>query len=64
MRDAARGHDSYQEGIRQFIDEKTYKPVFSPYIGAGEGKSGAVKKSARSDRKNRQKKQVVKSKSL
>ena len=39
MRDAARGHDSYAEGIRQFIDEKKYKPVFSPYIGAGEGKS-------------------------
>ena len=56
MRDAARGHDSYQEGIRQFIDEKTYKPVFSPYIGAGEGKSGAVKKSAKKRSKKSAKK--------
>ncbi len=49
MRDAARGHDSYQEGIRQFIDEKKYKPVFSPYVGAGEGKSdvGPAKKAAK-----------------
>jgi trans-feruloyl-CoA hydratase/vanillin synthase len=52
MRDAARGHDAYAEGIRQFIDEKKYKPVFSPYIGAGEGKSsdsansGGTKKKA------------------
>lgn len=39
QRDAARGHDAYAEGIRQFIDEKAYKPVFSPYHGAAEGKS-------------------------
>src|SRR3546814_4941039 len=39
QRDAARGHDAYSEGIRQFIDEKAYKPVFSPYIGAAEGTS-------------------------
>ena len=31
MRDAARGHDAYSEGIRQFVDEKSYKPVYSPY---------------------------------
>ena len=41
MRDAARGHDSYQEGIRQFIDEKAYRPVFSPYVGAADGKTTA-----------------------
>jgi len=53
MRDAARGHDSYSEGIKQFIDEKSYKPVFSPYKGAAEGKSadesedgGGTKKAA------------------
>jgi trans-feruloyl-CoA hydratase/vanillin synthase len=44
LRDAARGHDAYAEGIKQFIDEKAYKPVFSPYIGAaagtGTGKAG------------------------
>ena len=41
VRDAARGHDAYAEGIRQFIDEKAYKPVFSPYIGAADGKTTA-----------------------
>lgn len=41
QRDAARGHDAYAEGIRQFIDEKAYKPVFSPYIGASDGKTTA-----------------------
>ena len=46
MRDAARGHDAYQEGIRQFIDEKAYKPVFSPYHGAAEGKTPATRKKA------------------
>jgi len=56
MRDAARGHDSYQEGIRQFIDEKAYKPVFSPYNGAGEGKGGATKKSAKKSAKKAAKK--------
>jgi len=46
QRDAARGHDAYQEGIRQFIDEKAYKPVFSPYHGAAEGKAPAKGKGA------------------
>lgn len=46
QRDAARGHDAYQEGIRQFIDEKAYKPVFSPYHGAAEGKAPAKRKRA------------------
>lgn len=46
QRDAARGHDAYQEGIRQFIDEKAYKPVFSPYHGAAEGKAPAKLKRA------------------
>ena len=41
QKDAARGHDAYAEGIRQFIDEKAYKPVFSPYIGAADGKTTA-----------------------
>ena len=49
VRDAARGHDAYAEGIRQFIDEKAYKPVYSPYIGAAEGKrTGAEGKKAKS----------------
>jgi trans-feruloyl-CoA hydratase/vanillin synthase len=39
IRDAARGHDAYAEGIRQFIDEKAYRPVFSPYVGAADGKT-------------------------
>ncbi|MEE8334406.1 MAG: p-hydroxycinnamoyl CoA hydratase/lyase [Alphaproteobacteria bacterium] len=46
VRDAARGHDAYAEGIRQFIDEKAYKPVFSPYHGAAEGKTPAKRKQA------------------
>jgi len=41
MRDAARGHDAYAEGIKQFIDEKAYRPVFSPYVGAADGKTTA-----------------------
>jgi len=41
VRDAARGHDAYAEGIRQFIDEKAYRPVFSPYVGAADGKTTA-----------------------
>ena len=40
-RDAVRGHDAYAEGIRQFIDEKAYRPVFSPYVGAADGKTTA-----------------------
>jgi trans-feruloyl-CoA hydratase/vanillin synthase len=51
LRDAARGHDAYAEGIRQFIDEKKYKPVFSPYIGAGEGKSSDSAKSGGTKKK-------------
>ena len=51
QRDLARGHDAYSEGIRQFIDEKSYKPVYSPYAGAASGKSpvrkAAAKKSTR-----------------
>ena len=43
IRDMARGHDAYSEGIRQFIDEKAYKPVHSPYIGAAGGKKAAAK---------------------
>lgn len=39
QRDAARGHDAYAEGIKQFIDEKAYRPVFSPYVGAADGKT-------------------------
>ncbi len=39
QRDQARGHDAYAEGIRQFIDEKAYRPVFSPYVGAADGKT-------------------------
>jgi len=39
VRDQARGHDAYAEGIRQFIDEKAYRPVFSPYVGAADGKT-------------------------
>ena len=41
QRDAARGHDAYAEGIKQFIDEKAYRPVFSPYVGAADGKTTA-----------------------
>ena len=41
QRDAARGHDAYAEGIKQFIDEKAYKPVYSPYVGAADGKTTA-----------------------
>ncbi|MBK17689.1 MAG: p-hydroxycinnamoyl CoA hydratase/lyase [Rhodospirillaceae bacterium] len=41
QRDEARGHDAYAEGIRQFIDEKAYRPVFSPYVGAADGKTTA-----------------------
>jgi trans-feruloyl-CoA hydratase/vanillin synthase len=41
VRDAARGHDAYAEGIKQFIDEKAYKPVYSPYVGAADGKTTA-----------------------
>ena len=41
MKDAARGHDAYAEGIKQFIDEKAYRPVFSPYVGAADGKTTA-----------------------
>ncbi len=47
QRDLARGHDAYSEGIRQFIDEKSYKPVFSPYAGAATGKAPARKAPAR-----------------
>ncbi len=47
LRDAARGHDAYSEGIRQFIDDKAYKPVFSPYAGAASGKAPAKKAAAR-----------------
>jgi trans-feruloyl-CoA hydratase/vanillin synthase len=47
QRDAARGHDAYSEGIRQFIDEKAYKPVFSPYHGAAAGKAPAKLPSTR-----------------
>jgi hypothetical protein len=36
------GHDACAEGIRQFIDEKAYKPVFSPYQGAAAGKAPAT----------------------
>ena len=39
IKDAARGHDAYAEGIKQFIDEKAYRPVFSPYVGAADGKT-------------------------
>ena len=39
QRDQARGHDAYAEGIRQFIDEKAYRAVFSPYVGAADGKT-------------------------
>jgi len=53
QRDAARGHDAYQEGIRQFIDEKAYKPVFSPYHGAAEGKTPARGKRAAAARVGR-----------
>ena len=41
IKDAARGHDAYAEGIKQFIDEKAYRPVFSPYVGAADGKTTA-----------------------
>jgi trans-feruloyl-CoA hydratase/vanillin synthase len=47
VRDLARGHDAYSEGIRQFIDDKSYKPVFSPYAGAASGKAPAKKAAAR-----------------
>jgi trans-feruloyl-CoA hydratase/vanillin synthase len=47
QRDAARNHDAYSEGIRQFIDEKAYKPVFSPYHGAASGKPPAKLPSTR-----------------
>ena len=41
IKDAARGHDAYAEGIKQFIDEKAYRPVFGPYVGAADGKTTA-----------------------
>ena len=47
QRDLARGHDAYSEGIKQFIDEKAYKPVFSPYHGAAGGTSPARKAAAK-----------------
>lgn len=51
QRDAARGHDAYQEGIRQFIDEKAYKPVYSPYHGAADTKAPShVRKRAAAQR--------------
>jgi len=42
IKDAARGHDAYAEGIKQFIDEKAYRPVFGPYVGAADGKTTAM----------------------
>ncbi len=66
VRDAARGHDAYAEGIRQFIDEKAYRPVFSPYVGAADGmtteKGGKPRASAARKRKASTKKRVGKKK--
>ena len=51
QRDSIRGHDAYQEGIRQFIDEKAYKPVYSPYHGASDTKAPShVRKRAAAQR--------------
>ena len=50
MRDAAKGHDAYSEGIRQFIDEKSYKPVYSPYnqsATVGSTSTAALKKAVK-----------------
>jgi trans-feruloyl-CoA hydratase/vanillin synthase len=34
--------DSYNTGLRQFLDEKSYKPTFEPFrLGAGEQRSKA-----------------------
>jgi hypothetical protein len=61
-RDALRGHDAYAEGIRQFIDEKAYRPVFSPYVGAADGKTtakgGKPRASAARKPKGRQKRKM------
>ena len=66
VRDAARGHDAYSEGIRQFIDEKAYRPVFSPYVGAADGKTtekgGKPRASAARKKKASPKKRVGKKK--
>jgi len=39
--------DSYNSGLRQFLDEKSYRPTFEPFrlAGAGERPSAAAKKS-------------------
>jgi len=66
VRDAARGHDAYAEVIRQFIDEKAYRPVFSPYVGAADGmtteKGGKPRASAGRKRKASSKKRLGKKK--
>ncbi len=66
VRDAARGHDAYAEGIRQFIDEKAYRPVFSPYVGAADGKTtekgGKPRASAARKRKAPARKRAAKKK--